>query len=376
MNGSVVIKEVVTKRGLKDFISFPYKLYAGNKFWIPPLRFDERRTLDKKKNPAFDYCEARYWLAYRNGEIVGRIAGILNKSYIKKWGNNYLRFGWIDFIDDAGVSKALLETIERWAGELGMKAVHGPLGFTDLDREGMLVEGFEELGTMATLYNYPYYPLHLEKFGYRKDADWFEFEIKTPARIPERVERMADIVRRRYNLKIVKAKKAKELLPYAKDMFHVLNDAFENLYGVVTLTERQIDFYVKQYFGFIRPEFVTLILDEKNKVAAFGISMPSLSKALLKCRGRIFPFGFIYLLRALKKNNVADLLLTAVRPDLQDKGLTALLMKEMGNAYSRHGIKKAESHPELEVNTKVQAFWKHFEVRKHKRRRCFIKFLQ
>ncbi|MCD6115931.1 hypothetical protein J7K93_02860 [bacterium] len=369
------IKEVQNKKDLKKFISFPYDLYKGNKYWVPPLRFDEMNTLDWNKNPAFDFCEAKYWLAYRDGKIVGRIAGIINNKYIEKWGNKYARFGWIDFIDDVEVLKALISTVETWASEKGMEAVEGPLGFTDLDYEGMLIEGFEELGTMAGIYNYPYYPQYIEKLGYKKEVDWLEFEIKTPDSVPEKIERIAEISLKRNKLSVLDIKKKKDLLKYANDMFHVLNSSYEHIFGFVPLTERQIDVYIKQYFGFVKPEYISIILDKNDKVAAFGITMPSFSKALQKCRGRLFPFGFIHLLKAMYKNDTLDLYIIGVRPDLQGKGVNAIMFNELIKIISGHSFVKAETNYELETNTKVQAQWKFFDKRQHKRRRCYKKQL-
>ncbi len=372
---SVEVKEVKTLGDLKKFISFPYKLYKNHPYWVPPLFMDEMNTLRKDKNPAFEHCEAHYWLAYKDKKIVGRIAGIINHLYIDKWKNKYARFGWIDFIDDQEVSKALLKTAENWARQKGMTAVHGPLGFTDLDYEGMLIEGFDELGTLATIYNYPYYPEHMAQLGYAKDTDWMEYELPVPEEPNEKVARIAEIALRRNKLHLLNARNKKELLNYAKDLFHLIDLGYEQLYGVVPLTEKQVNAYVKQYFGFVKPEFVPVILDEKGKMVAFGVTMPSLSKALQKSRGRIFPFGFIYLLNALKKNDRADLYLVAVHPDYQGKGINAIMINEMNLVYKKLGIKKVESNPELETNRLVQAQWKYYERRQHKRRRCFIKHL-
>lgn len=371
----IVIKKVENKRDLKRFISFPYKLYAGNKYWVPPLRFDEMNTLRRDKNPAFEFCEVKYWLAYKEGKIAGRIAGIINWRYVEKWQNRYARFGWIDFIDDEDVSKALIEAVEKWAKEKGMEAVHGPLGFTDLDYEGMLVEGFEELGTIATIYNYPYYPKHLEKYGYTKDIDWIEFEVKIPPEIIEKIDRIAAISLKKNNLRVLKVKKSKDLLPYAKDMFKVLEEAFKDLYGVVPLSEKQVDLYIKQYFGFIRPDYISIILDSSDRVAAFGITMPSLSKALQKAKGKLFPFGFLHLLKAMKNNSAIDLYLIGVRPDLQGKGVNSIIFNELHKIFIKNNVLTAETNVELETNYKVQAQWKHFTHRQHKRRRCYIKYL-
>jgi GNAT superfamily N-acetyltransferase len=349
-------------------------LYKKNKYWIPPLLMDERKTLDWKKNPAFEHCRVKYWMAKRDGKAVGRIAGIINEKYVQKWGHKHCRFGWFDFIDDIEVSKTLLDTVEAWARENGMAAVHGPLGFTDMDREGMLIEGFDELGTMATLYNHPYYPQHMEKLGYGKDIDWVEFEVKTPKEIPEKVLRLQKLVLERSKLRIVEGKK-KKLRPYAKKMFDLINETYADLYGFVTLTDKQIDVYIDQYFDFIHPDYVRFITDQEDNLIAFGIGMPSLSRALQRSRGRLFPFGFIHLLWALKFPKYIDFLLVAVRPDYQARGITALLMTEMTKNALENGILGAETNVELETNTQVQAIWKHYDARQHKRRRCYIKSL-
>jgi GNAT superfamily N-acetyltransferase len=371
----ISISEVSSPRQLKEFISFPDRLYKGNPCFVPPLHFDEMGTLRKDKNPAFDYCEAKYWLAYKNKKVVGRVAAILNHSYIAKWKNPYMRFGWIDFENDLEILQALMQQVETWAKEKGMLAVHGPLGFTDLDHEGMLIEGYDQLGTLATIYNYPYYPVLLEQLGYKKDIDWLEYKIKLPTEMPDQLEKLASVVQRRLNLSFIKAKSAKQILPYAGEIFELINSAYSNLYGVVPLTQKQIDYYTKQYFSFIRTDFVSLIIDKDGKLAAFGITMPSLSRALQKANGSLLPFGFIYILKALKKNTLGDLYLVAVRKDLQGKGVNAMLMADLTRSYIKNGIEYAESNPELETNTQVQALWEHYEVHQHKRRRCYIKHL-
>jgi GNAT superfamily N-acetyltransferase len=372
---SVIIKEVVTNSDLKKFIDFPYSLYKNNPFFVPALSFDEKATLGKK-NPALDYCKSKYWLAYKNNKVVGRVAAILNKSFIEKWENKYLRFGWIDFEEDQEIVNALLNEVENWAKELGMIAVHGPMGFTDLDHEGMLVEGFEELGTLAAIYNYPYYPILLEKAGYKKDVDWVEYKITLPKTVPPKLEQLASIVKRRNNLSLVQAKKAKDILPYAKDIFRLINESYSDLYGVTELTEKQIAYYTKQYFSFIRPEFVPLVKDENGNIIAFAVSMPSLSKALQKAKGSLFPFGFLHILKAMKKNDIADLYLVAVDKKYQGKGVNAILMYELAKVFIANGMFHVESNPELELNHQIQSFWKHFDAIQHKRRRCFIKMLQ
>jgi GNAT superfamily N-acetyltransferase len=372
----IEIREVSTSRDLKRFIRFPFQLYRDSPYWVPALEFDELNTLRRDKNPAFEFCDARLWLAYRDGAPVGRIAGIVNRRFIELWKKPYARFGWIDFVDDEAVCRALLQTVEGWARAQGLEAVHGPLGFTDLDREGLLVEGFQELGTLATIYNHPYYPGHLEACGYRKDTDWVEFQMKTPAAVPDKAIRVAEIARKRYKLRLLEIRNSKEILKYARGVFDVLDAAYAGLYGVVPLTQRQVDAYIKQYFGFVNPEYIKIVLDEKDEVAGFLIALPSLSRALQKCGGRLFPFGFAHLYRAIKHNAFLDLYIAAVRPDLQGKGVNAIFMAEITKTAIKNGITTTETNPELETNLKVQSHWDYFEGRQHKRRRCYLKALQ
>ncbi len=385
MSTDLSVKEVTNLRELRAFIRFPNKLYRGNPYWVPALFMDDYQTFRRDKNPAFDYCDARYWLAYRGREIVGRIAAIYNRAHIEKWRQPYMRFGWVDFVDDPAVSAALFAQVEAWAREKGLAAVHGPLGFTDLDREGMLVEGFEELGTMATFYNYPYYPVHLERLGYVKDVDWVEYEMTVTPEPNPTIARIADLAKRRYGLRLLQVRDKKELLrprvekglpSYAHELFEVLNDEYRHLYGVVPLTERQVEYYIKLYFSLISLDFVPLVVDENDRLVAFGITMPSLSKALQKADGRLFPFGFIHLLRALRKAERADAYLVAVRSEYQGKGVNAILMDAVHRLYIQRGIAKVESNPELETNQNVQGQWKYYDVRQHKRRRCFVKYLE
>jgi hypothetical protein len=372
----IEIKEVVNRSDLKKFIKFQNKLYENNKYYVPALVFDEMNTLQKEKNPAFDYCTAKYWLAYKDGNIAGRIAGIINNSYIEKWGNKYVRFGWVDFIEDEEVSKALFATLENWAKENGMTGIHGPLGFTDLDKEGMLVEGFEEMGNMTTYYNHAYYPQHLEKMGYKKDVDWLQYIINVPQTPPQRVADYAKRVLEKYNLHILKTRKAKDLLPYADDMFALLNEAYDNLYGTVPLSEKQIKSYVKQYFGFIEHEYVCFVLDENDKIAAFAISMPTLAKAIQKSKGNLFPFGIFHILRAMKKNDSLDLFLIGIRPSLQAKGVHTVIFNYVNESCIKHNVKVGVAYPQLENNKKVNALWKYYDVRQNVRRRCFFKSLE
>lgn len=373
---SIAIREITTNRGLRRFISFPFRLYKNHPYWVPPLRLEEYNTLHWKRNPAFEHSEARYWLAYKDGRPAGRIAGFLVRPYIDKWKNRYLRFGYIEFIDDEEVSRALLGTVEAWAKELGMTAVNGPMGFTDLDPEGLLIDGFEELGTLATIYNHPYYPEHLEKLGYVKDMGSVEYELPVPDEPNEKIARIAEIVMRRNKLTKLEATRKRDVIPYAKELFRLIDEGYAHLYGVVPLTSAQEDMYIKMYLGFIRPEFVPVVLDEDGKMVAFGITMPSLSRALQKNKGRLFPFGFIHLLKAMRKNERADLYLVAIKKEYQGKGVNAILIHEMSKVYKKLGIKWVESNPELDTNRQVQSMWKRYERRQHKRRTFYIKHLK
>ena len=369
----IQIQEVKSKSDLNRFISFPNKLYKGNKYRVPQLDMYEKKSLDHKKNPAFEFCEAKYWLAYIDNKIVGRIAGIINHKSNKIWNEKHIRFGWIDFIDDINVSASLIKTVENWGKSKGMSAIHGPLGFSDMDLEGMLVEGFDEIGTQATIYNYPYYPLHLEKLGYVKDVDWIQHDINIPKEVPERVKRITNLVLKKYELKILDAKKAKDILPYAKKMFQTLNEAFQHLYGYVPLTDKQIKQYTKDYFSAIDPKYVCFVLNKEDDVVGFGISILSLSKALQKANGKLFPFGFIHILKALKKNDTVDMLLQGVKPDYIKKGVAAVFYNKMMQAYIDNGINTAITSHILEGNNSSHQMFDAYDTRQHLRRRAYIK---
>ena len=370
----VEIKLVSTKKELKEFIRFPHDLFRGNEYWVPPLDSDEMETLSKDKNPAFEHCEAEYWLAYKDGKIAGRIAGIINHAANRKWGK-FVRFGWVDFIDDIEVVEALFRTVEEWGRSKGMEKIQGPLGFIDMDNEGMLVEGFDKMPTIANIYNYPYYPQMMVKLGYEGKEDWIQFKMKASQSIPEKMERINKLIKEKYNLKVLSFKKKKELLPYAKPLFNTLNLAFSNLYGYSELTEKEIDRLVKNYFTFINPELVCIVVDEKDEVVAFGISMPTLSKAFQKAKGKLFPFGFIHILKALKNMDEIDLYLNGVHPDWQKKGVHSLYYVEMNKAFIRNNIKVAITNPQLENNVNAVNVWSNYENEPYLRRRCYEKVL-
>lgn len=367
------VVEVKTKRQLKRFVDFPYELYADNPYWIPPLRADEISTLRWDKNPAFAYCEARYWLVYRDNKIVGRVAGIINHEAIEKWGKNYARFGWFDFIDDLDVIKCLLQQVESWARENGLSGIQGPMGFCDMDKEGMLIDGFDEMGTFTTLYNYEYYPKYMEMLDFSKDVDWYEYIMEVPEKLNDEIIKMAELVKEKNKLKTITFTKPKQILPYAKAIFDLLNEAYRDLYNVVPLSDEQIDFFIKQYFSVVNPDYVNIVLDSNDSLVAFSIGFPSLAKTLQKTKGKLLPLGFIRMIRALKVNNSVDMLLIAVRPDLQGKGVNSLLMKAMTEACLRNGVKVAHLNPQLEDNRKVRSQWKRFTGQQNKTRRCYFK---
>lgn len=366
-----------TKANLKKFTQFQIDLYANNPYYVPPLVSDDVRTLNPSDNPAFDFCEAAYFMAYRDGNPVGRIAGIINHQVNNDSRHKKARFGFVDFIDDPEVSAALFKAVEDWARGRGMKHLIGPLGFTDLDHEGMLVEGFEELGTMATIYNYPYYPQHIERLGYRKESDWVEFIMDVPDGIPEKYARIADIVRRKYklrNLHYTSRRRIKD--EYGRALFHLINEAYDGLYEYSHLSERQIDYYISLYLDLLNLDLVSLVVDENDMLVGVGISMPSMSRALQKSRGKMLPFGWWHLLKGLKgKNDRVDLMLVAVRPEYQNKGVNALLFTDLIPKYIANGYKWAESNPEMEINAKVQGQWDYFRHRQHRRRRSYTKAL-
>lgn len=372
---AVEIKKVTTKAELKKFIRFNYEFYKDNSYSVPDLYDDMLNTFSPQKNAAFEFCEADYFLALRDGKIVGRVAAIINRRANDTWNKHTVRFGWIDFIDDIEVSTALIDTVKEWGRERGMTEIEGPLGFTDMDAEGMLIEGFDQLSTMATIYNYPYYPQHMERLGMEKSADWVEMKIYVPDHIPEKHQRISQIIARKYNLHIRKIKSKKEIREtgIAHDIFRLINDAYTPLFGYSRMTERQIDQYVKMYVPVLDLRMVSIVENEQNEIVAVGISMASLSRALQKAKGRLLPFGWFHLLKALmwKRPKVLDLLLVAVRPDYQGKGVNALLFTDLIPVYKELGFEYAESNPELEMNEKVQNQWQYFKTEQHKRRRCF-----
>lgn len=373
----ITIREISGKKALKKYVQFNIDLYKENPYAVPPLIFDEVGTLSPDKNPAFEFCESVYYMAYDEEKPVGRIAGIINHKVNEKCGKKGARFGFVDFIDNTEVSSALFNAVEKWAREKGMEEIIGPLGFTDMDPEGLLIEGYDQPGTMVAIYNYPYYVNHITRLGYEKDNDWVEFKIYVPEEIPVKHKRISDIVQAKYKLKVLKYNSIKKIVKdYGRKIFELINQAYADLYGYSALSEKQIDYYVKMYVPMVRLENVSLIVNEKEELVGVGIAIPSMTKALQKAKGKLFPFGFIHILKALRgKNDVVDLLLVALRPDYQNTGANALLFSDLIPVFIKNGYKYAESNPELEENGKVQSQWQYFENVQHKRRRAYKKRL-
>ena len=375
---AIEIKEIKpTRKEIKKFSMFSTNMYKDNKYYVPDLLMDNLDTFNPAKNPASEFCDSKLFMAYRDGKAVGRVAGIINRVVNEKCNEKNVRFGFIDFVDDEEVSAALMAAVEDWGRSQGMDHIVGPLGFTDMDPEGMLIEGFDQVSTMATIYNHPYYPQHIEKLGFERETDWVEFKIVVPDVIPEKMVRICEIVKKKYNVRNIKYTSAKALVKdYGQAIFQLINEAYSQLYGYSPLTPRQIDHYISMYLPVLRLENVSLIVDADNTLIGVGIAMPSMSKALQRSRGKLFPFGWYHLLKGLKgKNDVVDLLLVAIKPEYQSKGVNSLLFNDLIPCFRKNGYKYAESNPELDDNQRVQLQWQYFETTQHKRRRAYKKAL-
>ncbi len=373
---SVQIKTVKTKSELKSFVRFGNKLYKGNKYYVPSMPMDDLNTFNPQKNGAYEFCDVELYLAYRNDEIVGRVAAIINHKANDAWKVNQVRFGWIDFIDDIEVSSALLEAVIAFGKAHGKTQIVGPLGFTDFDPEGMLVEGFDRLSTMALIYNHPYYPEHMKKLGYYKETGWVEYRITLPQELPEKHIKFAEIIKEKYNLKVRKLTKRQiKKEGHGQKLFQLINETYCVLYGYSLLSPKQIDSYVDVYLSLVDMKMLTFIENPEGELIAAGITIPSLSEALQKCNGEIFPLGWWHLLKAMfwKKPDTLDMLLIGVRPDWQNKGVNSLLFVDLFQTYQAMGFKYAETNANLETNAKVQAMWTPFEKELHKRRWVFGK---
>ena len=373
---AVEIRQIETKRELRQFIQFANDLYADCPYYCPPLFFDEMNCFDAEKNPALEVCDYQLWMAYREGKPVGRIAGIINRRANEKWGFKHVRFGWFDFIDDKEVSKALLDTVVAWGKERGMDALNGPVGFTDFDHEGLLLEGYEYPAVMASLYNYPYYVNHIDAYGLVKEADWIELQVFPPKDVPERIDRLAEMVKQRYHVKIVKVKNSRELVKrFGIEYMDVIDAAYQKLYNFQPMTDKQKNYYKDMYFQFLNFDFVTLVVNEKEELVGVGLGMPDIAPALRKSGGKLFPFGWYHLIKALKAKKMErfSFLLIAVRPDYQDKGINALFLQDQIPLINQYGIHTLETTSMLETNTKVLSFFMQFDHKQHKRHRAYIK---
>ena len=371
----ITVKKVTSRQGLQKFVRFPFSIYKDSPYWVPPLIKDELETLNEKKNPVFNNADATYFLAYQNGKIVGRIAVIVNHLEIEEQGKKKVRFGWLDMIDDIEVTKALLEEAYTIGRQHQLEYAEGPVGFSNMEKAGILTQGYEELNTMITWYHHPYYAQHMQELGFEKQATWVEFRLSIPKEGREKVKKFSRIIKERYNLEVIRFKNKKEILPYVDQMFGLLNNTYNSLQTFVPIQQYQIDYYKEKYFGFIHPDYITCIKDTDGKLIAFSVVMPSFSKALKKANGRLFPIGWYHLMKAQKKNNTAAFYLIGIDPEYQGKGVTAIIFDEMQELFSAKGIVQVETNPELEENTAVQLLWKDYSPIKHKERSTFKKAL-
>ncbi len=372
---AINIKIVKTKKDLKTFIKVPYIIFKDHPYWVPPLIKDELQTFDRKKNPAYESADTRLFVAYKDEKPVGRIAGILSYIANDKYNVKNLRFGWFDTIDDYEVASSLFKAVENWGKELGMESLTGPHGFTDFDPEGMLIEGFDELPTIVTIYNHSYYPELTEKYGFEKDVDYVEFKTMVPHEtgIPEKLLRLAQRIKERSNLRIFKFKSKKEILTRSKELFNLLDEAFEEIYGSVPISKNQVEYYMKNYFSFVDPDMLKVVENEKDEMVGFMITFPNLSKAFQKAKGKLFPIGWYHILKALKKHEVIDFYLAGIKKKYRGIGVDLLMVIEIVKTAMKKGFKYAESNPELEDNKKVHAQWKYYNPTQHKRRRIYKK---
>ena len=367
----IKVKQVLNSSDLELFIKFPMELYKGNPYYVPPLINEEKSIWMKEENPALQYSEAAQFLAYKGENIVGRIAVMINHKEEKELGIRKVRFGWLDFIDDIDVSKLLINTAIEYAKSKGISKIEGPMGFTNLDKAGMLTKGFDKLATMIGIYNFDYYPKHMEQLGLVKEKEWVEFEINFPDTLPDKVEKFSKLIAEKYELELVKFKTKKDILPLVDSMFKLLDDTYKNLSTYTPITEEQIKHYKEKYFKFIDKDYIVCIKDKSGSLISFAITMPSYSKALQKAKGKLFPFGWWHLLNAGKKNDRANFYLIGIHPQYQKRGVTAIIFKEIYETFKKKGVKFLETNPELEENASIQALWQDYNPINHKRRRTY-----
>lgn len=367
----ISVIEVKTSKDLMHFIKSPMELYKNNENYVPSLINEEKNIWNPAENPALSYSEAKQFLAYKNGKIAGRIALMINHKEEKELGISKVRFGWLDFIDDYEVSKALIDTAISFAKEKNINKIEGPMGFTNLDKAGMLTMGFDKLATMIGLYNFEYYPKHLEKLGLVKEKEWVEFEMNFPTVLPERVEKFSSLIAQKYKLKVIDFKNKKEILPLVEPMFKLLDQTYNSLSTYTPITDEQIKTYKEKYFPYIDKNYVICVEDENHQLVSFAITMPSYSQALRKSKGKLWPFGWWHFLQAGKKNDRANFYLIGIHPEYQRRGVTAIIFKEIFVRFNKMGIKFAETNPELEENKSVQVLWQDYNPVNHKRRRTY-----
>ncbi len=367
----IKVKQVLNSSDLELFIKFPMELYKGNPYFVPLLINEEKSIWVKEENPALQYSEAAQFLAYRGKNIVGRIAVMINHKEEKELGIRKVRFGWLDFIDDIEVSKTLIDTAIEYAKSKGISKIEGPMGFTNLDKAGMLTKGFDKLATMIGIYNFDYYPKHMEQLGLVKEKEWVEFEINFPDTLPDKVEKFSNLIAEKYELELVKFKSKKDILPLVEPMFKLLDDTYKHLSTYTPITQEQIRHYKEKYFKFIDKDYIVCIKDKYGSLISFAITMPSYSKALQKAKGKLFPFGWWHLLNAGKKNDRANFYLIGIHPQYQKRGVTAIIFKEIYETFKKKGVKFLETNPELEENASIQALWQDYHPTNHKRRRTY-----
>ena len=373
---SLTIRKVEDKAGFKKFVNLPFELYKDNAYWVPPIKDEELKALDKDKNPAFKYNTAAFWICEKDGKVVGRIGAIINPTANAANDVKMCRLTRLELIDDAEVAQLLFKTVEQYALDNGMDGVHGPLGFTNLDHQALLIEGFDHIPSVASEYHLPYYQKHIEANGYAKEMDWVEFRLKSPAAIPEKAIRINDLIKKRYNLTVESFTTTDEMKPYGMQIFHLLNTAFADLFSFTNMPDDLLQFYIDKYIPILNPKFVKIVKDKEGVLIGFIIALPSLSEAMQKAKGKIFPFGWIHIKKALEKPKVIDLLLTGIHPDWQAQGVSALIITELQGVMIEHGVEWIETTGMIETNEKAINHWKNYDHIQHKRKRCFIKMLK
>ena len=369
----ITVKEIFSKKEFLSFVKFPFKLYKGSKYWVPSFIDEELALMDKKINPVYKNADAKFFLAYKNGKIVGRIAAMINWIEVKKIKKNKVRFGWYDVVDDIEVSKMLIEEVINYGKENKLNFVEGPVGFSNLDKAGLLIKGYDELNTMITLYNYPYYSNHLERLKFKKLAQWVEYEIKVDSfeNSPEKVKKFSELIKKRYSLSVINFNSSKKIIPYVDKMFDLLSKTYNQLQTFVPIQDYQIKHYKNKYFKYLNPKLIKCIVNNENELIAFVIAMPSFASALKKANGKLFPFGFIHILKSLYFNDKVSFYLMGIHPDFQNKGVTAILLNEIQKTLNQMGVKIIETNPELEENTAIQRLWKNYKHRIHKKRATY-----